>query len=193
LGRIEFLSFAVSYPLIVNFSSIMCVFAMPCYLLYFGAHHPFSEKKNTAMIVTGSVLTVLSCVLCIVASLRESIPFVLLLVLLLRLPIVFFGYFWLCKKWRSPYTYALVSVCAVILPPYVLFAVVAVVVALVALLGIKLFFGGSNKSSPSPSKSWEVTEDGVTYTITENANGRYFDDTNKEWATDDGGSSFYRI
>ncbi len=193
LGNIEFLSFAPTATMISSISSAMHLVALPVYLLYFGAQHPFSEKENKPMIVVGSVLTVLFCVPYAFLALREGIGFVLPLILLIRLPIVFFGYFWLCKKWQSPYTYALVSVCTVILPPYVLLAAIAVVVALVALLGIKLFFGGANKSSPSPSKSWEVTENGVTYTITENANGRYFDDTNKEWATDDGGSSFYRI
>ncbi len=69
--------------------------------------------------------------------------------------------------------------------------IILVLLAGVVYFCIKLMFGGK-ASSPRKGKRYEVVDGGVKYIIEETNNGTYFDDCNREWFTDDNGTTFYR-
>lgn len=75
-------------------------------------------------------------------------------------------------------------------PLYVSLILLALLAGLVYLC-CELMFGGKS-SAPKQGKKYEVVDGGVTYIIEETNNGTYFDDCNREWFTDDNGTSFYR-
>jgi len=165
---------------------LWCCALLPSYLIYLGVHHPFSEKTNKPLCVIGTILTLITSI-CVIYqfSNNEHLIWNLLLVII-SLACIFAGYFYFCKK-LPEWSYVLVGCGFLIYAPLVLLAALLTICYFI----FKLIFKDRD-STPQQAKKWEVTENGVTYTIEETSNGAYFDDCNREWKTDDGGATFYR-
>jgi len=169
-----------------DYVSLWCYALLPSYLVYLGVHHPFSEKTSKPLCVIGTALTLITSIGVIRQfSDKEDMTWNLLLVII-SLVCILGGYFYFCKK-LPEWSYALVGCGFLIYAPMILLAILLAICYFI----FKAIFK-DRPTTPKQPRKWEVTENGVTYTIEETHDGKFYDDCNQEWRTDNDGVTFYR-
>ncbi len=177
------------------------IFAMlPTYLIYFGAHNPFSAKRKASLIAAGIVGTLITSILSIYQIWNESDgfaasfnsrgllgqPWFYSALIVASAVILIGGYLWYCKKKNpSPYSYALIAFGFPLFAPLLIIVVLLVVSYCI----IQLFRTGESRSN---GKEIEVEdENGERHTLTHYADDTYKDEDGNYW-TDRGDSTFRR-
>ncbi len=169
-----------------DYVSLWCYALLPSYLVYLGVHHPFSEKTSKPLCVIGTALTLITSIGVIRQfSDKEDMTWNLLLVII-SLVCILGGYFYFCKK-LPEWSYVLVGCGFLIYAPIILLAILLAICYVI----LKAMFK-DRPTKPKQPRKWEVTENGVTYTIEETHDGKFYDDRNREWRTDNDGVTFYR-
>ncbi len=165
-----------------------CAALLPSYLIYLGAHHPFSEKTNKPLCVIGTILTLIASVGVMKQFSEDKDMTWNLLLVAVSVVCIFAGYFYFCKK-LPEWSYILVGCGFLIYAPLILLAILLLICYFIFKALLK---NGPSLPSNSQTRKWEVVENGITYTIEERGEGKFVDDRNGYWDTNDGGKTFYR-
>ncbi len=156
------------------------------YFIYLGEHHPFSKERVKSLMVVGIVGSIAMTILSFILTSFMEIPtnWLTVIATLLSPVLTYVGYFWLCQKRPSPYTYALVAVGAAILPIYIILAVIIAVVVVIVSLILKAMFSDKSSSSSGGKTITVKGEDGEYYELEPNGEDSFKDQNGDSWSYD---------